>query len=216
MADKNITTEFSSQTPVGTFRLRSVRMHVMKVLDGNTIGGTLEFRRWGLRKVKETVTIRLNGIKCPELHIQQAGQEPDEFSVEATQYVKQQIEGKRVKVVAARKYNGELIRENHNNVRLEPSLVAFVHPTFLGMKRNALNVRLVRKGFAWRSLKPQWMTKQYHQQLLKAEKAAKRQRTGVWRNYTSDTESTGWKFWLGFLLGILFGFAASFLWFFYT
>ncbi len=210
MARQSKKSEVPTKTPVGAFRLSTARMQVVKVYDGNTIQGILTYRHWLLRKVQDEVTVRLNGINCPELNISQA-KNPDEFAVEITHYVKQRIEGKRVKIVAARKPTRELIRESYTE-KNDPRLLAFVHPTFFGMKQEALNVKLVRKGWARRYSKPEWMTKEYHKQLLKAERIAKRRRAGAWRNHDSEAEPLSLNFWIGFILGALVGFAACFLW----
>ncbi len=215
MSQKQKTTEFSSKIPVELFRLCSIKLRGTKILDGNMLRGNLVYRRWGVRKVEEAVVIQLNGIRSPELHIQQAGTEPDDFAIEAIQYLKQQIEGKRVKVVIARKHNGELIQKNYNSEHSKPALLAFIHPTFWGIKQDALNVRLVRKGLAWRSNKSEWMTKKYHQQLSKAEKKAKKRRINLWRNCEPERESRSLNFWVGLLVGILVGFAMCLLWTFY-
>ncbi len=210
MSGKRKKPEIPSKIPVGTFRLSTVWMRVLKVDDGNTIQGMITFRRWWFKKVRERVIVRLNGITCPELYISQA-RSPDEYAVEIAHYVKRHIEGEWVKVVIARKHTKELIRETYIE-KTEPRLLAFIHPTFLRIKWPvSLNAKLVRKGWARRYGKPEWMTKEYHRQLLRAERTAKRRRAGVWTNHEAGAEPMSWSFWIGFILGALVGFAACFL-----
>ena len=214
MARKQKKSKTVSKIPPAKFRVVSTWMQVMKVHDGSTIEGVLTLRRWWFWKAEEDVAVRPAGIVCPELHIYEAGQEPDEFAIETLQYVKQRIEGKWVKTIIAQKRTGELVRENHGEWA-EPRLLAFIHPTFFGIKRMSLNERLVRKGWARRYAKSEWMTKEYHRKLLRAERLAKRRRAGLWSSYETETELESRNFWTGFILGLLLGIIIGFLLFLY-
>lgn len=202
-----------SKTPREHFRVITAWMRVTKIHDTHTIEGTLSLRRWWFWSTEETIVVRPAGIICPQIHVQQAGQEPDEYAIEMMQYWKQHLLGKRVKIVFAQRRTGELMRDTYGEW-IEPRVLVFLHPSFLGFKREPLNVKLVRKGWARYHAKSDWMLKEYHAQLQSAERSAKRRRVGIWQNYQSEVESEGWDFWTGFLLGLLLGLSISALWFY--
>lgn len=202
-----------SKTPPDHFRLVTAWMQVTKIHDTHTIQGTLSLRHWGFWTTEEEIMVRPAGIICPQLHVQQAGQEPDDYAIEIMQYWKQHLLGKRVKIVIARRRTGEFIRDSYNEWR-DPRVLAFFHPTFFGVKREALNIKLVRRGWARYHNKSDWMVKEYHTQLQRAERWAKGRRLGVWHNYQNEVESERWDFWTGFLLGLLLGLVISALWFY--
>ena len=188
-------------------------MQVTKIHDTHTIEGTLSLRRWWFWTTDEDIIVRPAGLICPQLHVQQAGQEPDEYAIDIMQYWKQHLLGKRIKIVLAQRRTGEFIRDSYNEWR-EPRVLVFFHPTFFGITREALNIKLVRKGWAKYHPRSDWMVKEYHTQLQRAERSAKRHRVGAWQNSQNELEPEGLDFWTGFLLGLLLGLAISALWFY--
>ncbi len=157
----------------GEFRMKRGKLFCEKVEDGDTLKGTVSFRRWGVLRTI-AAHVQLAGIKVPELHIMEGGRLPDDLAIEAMNYTKRRIEGKTVKIKLAVDKSGQWIRESQfsqSNRWADPRVLAIVFPRW---HFESINVKLIRKGYARLHNRPDWMSKDFEKALERAQRKARK------------------------------------------
>ena len=135
-------------------------LHHCTVKDGDTIAG--EYQR--LFRRKETLTIRLAGINCPERN--------ERYGSDATDYTRKFCENKTVSIEYAKDAHGSWMTEGSGYGRL----IGFV---WRGGR--CLNTELVNRGLAHLYSSPDWMTKARGSALMRAQKAAEKKHCMIWK-----------------------------------
>jgi endonuclease YncB( thermonuclease family) len=131
---------------------------VARVLDGDTLDVAIRDGRY------PNTRVRLWGVDCPEMHFDDQGQaHPEPRAVEATDYVRELLEGRRVR----------LILEPHSTRGRHGRLLAYVELEDGGV----LNERLLLEGLARADRRFPHRHMQRYQTL---EEQARSRRAGIW------------------------------------
>lgn len=173
--------QFNPKLTIKDFRLKRGKLTISKVVDGDTVTGTLRTRRWLFFHIATQETVRLAGINAPELNIH-VNKGPENYAVEASSYLKK-WEGKNVRVKFAVSKGGDWLREIQAN--WGPRLPGILYPHVWSAR--SINARLVDRGLARLYNKPDWMTKDLAKELVTAWTQARRHRRGLWKNVEVET-----------------------------
>jgi len=156
-----------------TMKLVEATLRNVHVIDGDTVDGMLLWGNWFTRAEIQT-RVRLAGIDAPEMR-----PKPEPFAEEATQFLRDRIEGRTITVqFAIHKQTKEWIRESGggwNNRRL----IGILYSRWWN---ESLNISLVRHGMATIYPTPTWMVGWFESQLRQAQQDAQRKRRGIWQH----------------------------------
>ncbi len=172
-----------------TYSLKTAKFHVSKVVDGDTMKGTIILRSWGRSKTTEAI-VQLLGVNTPDLHVMDAGKEPENYAIEAM-HLSKQVEGKTVSITFAVTHAGNSwIRESQmSSFRWsEQRLLAIVYPK---KGKESLNATLLRKGYAHIQRGCEWMSSDFGRKLSNAYTEARRKQRGMWKGQALETENEG-------------------------
>lgn len=189
MGKKSKPSRFISKYDLKKYTLKTAKFQVSKVLDGDTMKGTVILRSWGRRKTTE-VTVQLLGVNTPDMRVMEAGKEPDDYAIDAMHLAKR-LEGKRVPIVFAVAHAGNFwIREPQMQSGRwnEHRLLAIVYPK---KGKESLNEALLRRGYARLQRSCEWMSPAFAQRLIKAYNDARRKQRGLWKGQEVELEEVG-------------------------